>query len=164
MAGPVQLDTWYAFSFTGPGSALLAGSGADSMPGVVAAPAPAWTIDLAGPGQLSVVDGFLPGDLFGLTDDGDALGTTSRPGAGPGFGGTVTACLADTAMSRGSFALTAGENAIQGVDETSPYGAGVGFFEITAVPEPGTLAPFGSGLGLLLAGRLGGLARRRRAA
>jgi hypothetical protein len=67
-------------------------------------------------------------------------------------------------MSRGSFALTAGENAIQGVDKTSPWGAGVGFFEITAVPEPGTLAPFGSGLGLLLPGRLGGLAQRRRAA
>jgi PEP-CTERM motif len=123
-------------------------------PPSIAAPDPAWTFALLSGGELIVVDGFNSGDQFNITDSGASLGNTSTPISGANCGNDITACLGSPSMSSGAFSLGAGAHAIDGTAIASAFGAGSAFLEVVAVPvpEPPSLALFGTGLlGLLIA-------------
>jgi len=152
-AAPIVTGLWYTFGFAGTGSALVNGTGFGlGNIGVVAPDAP-WTINLAGPFQLIVTDGFLGGDRFELFDFGVSLGLTSLVSstAGVDCSNAVLACLANPGISHGTFLLGAGNHSITGTVPISPFNGGAGFFIIraVAVPEPGSLALIALALGIL---------------
>ncbi|MGE0257229.1 MAG: PEP-CTERM sorting domain-containing protein [Alphaproteobacteria bacterium] len=162
-ATAINVNTWYEFGFNGVGSALGSGIGKvpatnppDGNPIVQVGDAP-WTITLAAPAQLTVVDLFDSVDEFGIFDNGNPIGATSVPTSGGTCGGDITCALGDVRYSRGFFALGAGSHSLTGTQIAGIAGAAV--FEITgirAVPEPASL-------GLLGAALLGfGLLRRRK--
>ena len=154
---PIALNQWYTLGFGGNvGSSFGSGAGftLGTDPASIAAPAPTWTFTLPKGGTLTVVDGFLSGDQFNVTDFGSSLGDTSVPTPGASCGNNITACLQNPAMSKAVFALGAGTYAIDGtLIASSPVLGGAAFFEVTArtIPEPGTLGLLGTGvIGLAL--------------
>ena len=125
-----------------------------------------FTFTLADAAYLKVVDSGLNGDVFAVTDNGSALGTTSAP-SNPGtdfLGSTdvdLNSAFANPNFSSATFLLQAGSHSITGlvVSGTSPLDpdySTVGAIMLTPVPEPETY-------GLLLAGLavIGAIARRR---
>jgi hypothetical protein len=159
-AVPVGLDTWYEFSFAGPGSALTGCTGCvpatnapDGDPIVLAGDAP-WTISTTGLTKLFVLDLFLSVDQFSMSDNTLVIGATSAPIDGGSCGGNIMCALGDSRYSRGEFLLAAGDHSITGIQLAGIAGAAV--FHLTQVPEPGTLLL----LGVALAGA--GFASRRK--
>jgi PEP-CTERM motif len=142
---------WYTFQFGATGSALDACTSCTVGNIGIAAPSAPWTINLAGPFQLIVTDGFLSGDQFQLFDNNVSLGLTSAPVAGGDCSNLVLTCLANASFSHGTFLLGAGNHSISGTIPVSPFGSGAGFFIIraVAVPEPGSLALVALALGIL---------------
>ena len=144
---------WYTFQFGATGSALDACTSCTVGNIGVAAPSAPWTINLAGPFQLIVTDGFLAGDRFELFDFGVSLGLTSLVSSTSGgdCSNNVLGCLANPLFSHGTFLLGAGPHSLTGTVTISPFGAGAAFFIIraVAVPEPGSLALIGLALGIL---------------
>lgn len=168
-AGPIAADTWYQFSFTDVGLNAAGCDPADpggafcfSSSGTPTqfADVPAWTFTAPSSGStLTVVDAFSNGDRFEVFDNGLSLGLTSAPGQASDCGDDPVPCLADAAMSNGSFNLGAGAHSITIVAALSPDGLGSAYFFVDAatvnVLEPGSLALFGAGAVVF------GLARRR---
>ena len=161
-AAPITVGQWYTFGFSGQGSAIGNGNGFSlgTNPVAVAAPDSPWTFVLASVGSITVVDGFISGDQFAISDFGSAIGTTSAPTTGSSCGSDISACLANASMSKGTFSLAAGSHSITGTLPTS-VGAGAGFFivrgsDIAAVPEPATWAMMLVGFGAM------GVSMRRR--
>lgn len=167
-AGPIAFDTFGQFAFDGVGNEATGCQPADPagpfcLPSggtpTVFLDAPAWTFSIgAGSTILTVVDAFLGLDRFEVFDFGVSLGLTSAipaGGAPADCGDDPVVCLADAGMSKGFFALGAGNHSItirlaQG-DVGSAY---LHVAEAAAVPAPATLA--------LLLGGLGGLWQARR--
>lgn len=161
-AAPIVLNQWYNFGFGGVGAGLTDGGGTINgiNPASVDAPATPWTFTLSSPGTLYVTDGFLSGDQFEITDFGGVIGATSAPGNG-NCGNNITNCWNDATMSKGTFALAAGNHSISGTVLLSPFGSGAGFFQVVgrgggAVPEPGTWLMMIGGFAVM-----GGALRRR---
>lgn len=147
LAGPVSIDQWYEFDFSGLGAALTGcsgstcGLGTDPVP-LFLSEAP-WTFTTAMTAQLIVTDGFASGDQFQLFDNLASIGQTSAASTGVNCGSDITACLANSSMSKGAFGLAAGSHSITGAVTASAGSPGVGFFEIISpVPEPMTLSIF----------------------
>jgi hypothetical protein len=161
-AAPIVVGQWYNFEFGIVGSALGAGGagGISANPASLIAPAGPWTFSLASGGTLTVVDGFNSGDQFTMSDFGSTIGITSAPGASSCFN-DITACLANAAMSKGTFALGAGAHSITGVATLSPFNSGAGYFIVRnvagAVPEAASWAMMLVGFGVV-----GGAFRYRR--
>jgi hypothetical protein len=133
------------------------GSGASGQP---------FTYTSASPFTVTVVDGFQAGDRFDLFSGATLIGRTSLVATNSAnLCTTGAACLANPALSVGTFAFGAGAYSFTVVTAASPFGSGGAFIganvaQVTStVPEPTTL-------GLLAGGVLavGGLARRRRTA
>lgn len=112
-------------------------------------------------GTLTVVDLVFSGDRFSVTDNGNLLGLTSLAVDGydpvnPG-GFDANTALAQPAFSRGVFTLGAGSHRITGTLSTSLMVDGQALdatlgavrLEVSAVPEPATLATLLAGLSLL---------------
>lgn len=121
-------------------------------------------------GRLTVVDGGFAGDIFAVTNFGQAIGSTSSVAVGSyeasaNLGYDFDAALLDASFSRGIFTLSAGGYRIGGSLLQSvtlagqPLNATAGglSLSVSAVPEPSTAAS-------LMAGLVGiGLLLRRRA-
>lgn len=151
-ASPIDIDTWYTFSFAGVGSPLAACIAPSCLPGFnspdlnpsLPAPNAPWTITTTEPTTLTVLDGFLPGDQFDIHDFAIDLGPTSTPGTGGPCGGSISCAFNHSAFSERDYPLDPGSHSITG---THILGAepGAGFFEVTpAVPEPASLALLGA--------------------
>lgn len=120
-----------------------------------------FTIAAGFEGRLTVVDLVFSGDRFTVIDNGQTLGTTGPAVAGydPVNPGTFDAdlALANANFSRGTFTLSAGSHSITGWLSTSltvdgsPTNATLGALQlqVSAVPEPATLASLLAGLALL---------------
>lgn len=152
-AAAIVTNQWYTFTFGGVGSALASGAAATLgvNPASISAPDGPWTFTLTGDGSLSVVDGFLSGDQFSISDFGAGIGTTSTPVGGGDCSNDITACLANSSISQGSFALSAGAHSISGTTLLSPFGGGAAFFRVneSAVPEPSTWMLMLLGFGMI---------------
>jgi hypothetical protein len=108
--------------------------------------------------KLTVVDAGFAGDVFNLSLNGNAIGTTS-PAAGSypaSVGLDFDAALANHAFSYRTLTLGPGSYTLTGslfssaLDDTgAPINATVGGVMISAVPEPGSLALLLAGLGAL---------------
>jgi len=164
-ATPINVDQWYHFTFgpqnVSPGFSNGNNAAAGVNPVSIAAPDPDWTFTLPINGTLTVVDGAASGDQFNVTDFGVSLGDTSVPTSGSNCGNDITACLSDSDISKGMFAITAGPHAINGtVIQSAVQGLpGGAFFDVSEVPAPAALPLFASGLGAL--GLLGWRRKRR---
>jgi hypothetical protein len=155
-AGPIVPDSFYEFSYTEVGFPATGCTPADpSAPFCIASlgtstqflDAPPWTFAAPAAGALlSVVDAFESGDRFEAFDFGVSLGLTSAPGDPEDCGDDPAPCLADSDMSQGFFALSAGPHSITLVPVASPGGSGAGYLRWATVPEPATIALVASGL------------------
>jgi len=165
LAGPIQFNTFYEFSFTEAGFGAR-GCQPDDPGGEFCTPssgtptvfldAPPWTFTAAsGAVALTVTDAFVTGDQFEVLDFGVPLGFTSVPVLGVDCGSDPVPCLADPRVSSRVFLLGAGDHSITIAPLVVDGFGGVGYLHIgETVPEPGTFALIG--LGLL------GLGSRRR--
>ena len=108
---PIELIQWYTFGFGGNVGSSFTGETRLTLgkdPVSIPAPAPGWTFTLPIGGTLTVVDTFLSGDQFSVTDLEASLGDTSVPNSGANCAIDITACLHIPAVSKGVFALGAG--------------------------------------------------------
>ena len=129
-------DGWHIFGFGGTGSAWTT----------------SFSFTLTGSAYLKVVDAAKSGDRFSVT----GLGLTSIPSSTGAFTGDPDTAFADPAgrWSRAVFLLAAGVYNITGTVITSPFGGGVAYLELVAVPLPAALPLLGAALaGLGIAGR-----------
>jgi hypothetical protein len=150
---------WYGFNFLGVGSF---GTECPECSGAEFIPAPSlWTYTSATGGTITFLDGYLSGDQFKIYNFASVMGSTSASSTGSNCNGP-TDCLANSAMSRGTFAFGAGDHSFSAEVLASPYNSGGAFFRIddgvSTVPEPSTYAMMGVGLAALA------FARRRRKA
>lgn len=161
LAAAVNTNTWYLFGFGGDGSALVSGVGfvPGTNPPTTDAPDGPWTFTLTKKSVLHVQDMFLSGDRFEIFNFGSSLGLTSAPVQGSDCDSDLSCAIADANFSSGKFMLGAGSYSITGIVTDSPFGAGAGAFQVSAVPVPAALPLLVTGL----AG-LGFLARRKRKA
>jgi hypothetical protein len=144
VAGPININTWYEFGFGGPGDALGDCLGCvPSVPVSTDAGAAPWTISLAGPATLTVLDLFLSIDQFEMFNNLVSIGTTSAPVDGGACGGDIACSLADARYSRGIFNLGPGDYSFTGTQLLGQAGAGV--FRVD-MPEPASLVLFGAAL------------------
>ncbi len=167
----------YATATDGP---VLPGGFADSID---APTGDSWTITLTGSGTLTLTDLEYSGDQFEVYDNGSAVALATSPftaaGQNPGQSGYISgggsytstpcdycvfdfdginAALGNADFSSGTFELVSGVNviAIDWVGGTVGNGDAAFIVEPSAspVPEPASLALFGTGLlGLLIAFR-----------
>lgn len=158
LAGPINPDTWYQFSFTDAGIEAR-GCDPEDPAGGFCVPssgtlttnldAPPWTFTaLAGGNLLTVVDAFVTGDQFEVFDFGVSIGLTSAPADGD-CGDDPVPCLTDPNASKGGFLLAPGDHSISIVPVLSPGGGGSAYLFVAGeavIPEPGIWILFGSGL------------------
>lgn len=164
-AGPITVGQWYTFGFGTTGSALSSSCLTTCENGIhppsIALPSDSpWTFTLPTGGEFIVTDAFMPGDQFSLFDHGTSIGDTSTPVIDHESScfNDISACLAFSEISKGTFALTAGDHAITGTVIQSPFDGGVGYFQVRAVPEPATMSLLAASLVAL-----GMISYRRRA-
>ena len=145
-ADPVDLNTFYEFTFTNAGVLARGCDPADPLGAFCIpsggtptsfAPAPPWTFSSAVSILLTVTDAFEAGDRFEVFDFGTSLGLTSLPGTGD-CGDDPVPCLANPAMSSRVFSLAAGNHSITIIPVAS-LGGGAAYFSANPVPEPATL-------------------------
>ena len=154
---PININTWYECGFGGPGGALGDCLGCvPSVPVSTDAGTAPWTISLAGPATLTVLDLFLSIDQFEMFNNLVSIGTTSAPVSGGACGGDIACSLADARYSRGIFNLGAGDYSFTGTQLLGQAGAGVFRIESARdVPEPASYT-------LLVAAALAGASVFRR--
>jgi hypothetical protein len=151
-AEPISTAIWYEFLFRDTGSFGEACNGVcepSSAGNTQFAPSPPWSIRLSEPGVLTVTDAFASGDQFEIFDLGRSLGFTSAVGTGFSCGSDPRACVVDSAMSSGTFALGAGDHMFLFGTARSPFERGAAYFKVDSVepvPEPATLVLVGIGL------------------
>jgi len=156
LAGVINPGQWYGFMWSGSSFPIATtGQQTSSVDASVLDPGSGpWTIDLAAPAYLIVVDGFASGDQFEAFDGGVSLGLTLSVSTGTdecSGGDGPNHCLADSRYSSGSFLLGAGSHSLT-ISTVSGYTSGGAWFGVgtSEVPEPSTMALVGlAGLGLL---------------
>jgi len=162
LAGPVNFDTWYQFSFDGAGVGAIGCNPADpggnfciSSSGTPTefADAPAWTfVAPAGGATLSVTDAFTSGDRFEIFDFGASIGTTSAPGVDIDCGDDPVPCLATAGISHALFALAAGAHSLT---ITTLAGSDLGSAYFLASAGSVGETPLPPAFGFMLAGLVG---------
>jgi len=167
-ATAISTNVWYEFGFGADnGDPLISGRGftlathaPDGNP-IVIVDDPAWTIASTVPLKLYVQDLFQPIDFFLMFNNAVDLGITSLPSDDVTVtcGEDITACIASSGNSRGTFMLAAGADSITGERLCVNCIEGAAVFELTpAVPEPSSLTVLGAALLTLAVGL--GLIRR----
>jgi hypothetical protein len=150
--GSIAVDgSWHEFFFrSAPSAVVSCGDGCSSTTSPVAeqTSAPAWTF--SGPATLVVLDLFLQGDRFQVFDNLASLGTTSvviNNGSNP-CGGNIACALGDTNYSRVTFLLGAGPHSLtmDVIQNATGVASGAAAFQVSGVPEPGTMLLLGAGL------------------
>lgn len=96
------------------------------------------TFTLANPGFLTVIDCFVDGDQFQVSDGTTVLGTTSTPANNGQSYGDPNVCAAFPAWSSGSFPLAAGAHSIniRTIAEATGYPSGSGFVRVDYTQYP----------------------------
>lgn len=157
-AAPINLETWYDFSFIEAGTPAAGCFPADpdgdfcitssGSTHTALAPAPAWTFMSATDALLTVTDLFESHDQFEVFDFGVSLGLTSLPALRPSVscGSDPLDCLGTSGISHGVFALNAGLHSLTIVPRLADEFGGSAAFAVNAVPEPASLVLVGSGI------------------
>ena len=150
LAGPIQFNTFYEFSFTEAGFGAR-GCQPDDPAGEFCIPssgtptvfldAPPWTFTAGlGTVALTVTDAFETGDQFEVLNFGVPIGFTSVPFLGFDCGDDPVPCLADPRVSSRVFLLGAGDHLITIAPLAVVGLGGSGYLHIeAAIPEPATL-------------------------